>query len=449
MRQKFFTHNIPNGIERRKVMWADERIFYHIYPLGFCGAPEKNKFDGSIQNEIYKISEQIEHIKNLGANAIYLGPIFESTAHGYDTADYYKIDARLGSSDDFADVCKKLHENDIKIVLDGVFNHVGRDFWAFKDVQNKKGYSMYADWFYINWGGNNCYNDGFSYDNWEGCNDLIKLNLKNPYVKEHIFNAIRFWVEKFDIDGLRLDVAYCLDKDFLCELRHFCKYLKHDFWLMGETLHGDYNQWMNPDMLDSVTNYECYKGLYSSFNSKNLFEIAHSISRQERLYAGKHMYTFIDNHDVSRIATNMSDKRDLKLIYTLLFAMPGVPSIYYDSEFGIQGDKKHGDKTLRPACTFHEYTDLTHHVKNLCNIYHQHKAFCYGTYKELLLENETFCFMRELNEECLICAINISDFSKKVNCLGMQLEMPPKSAAIYVNGECLSFERAEQHCVAC
>jgi len=426
-------------------MWANEKIFYHIYPLGFCQTAERNSFSSYSQNEICKISEQIKHIKNLGANAIYLGPVFESTVHGYDTADYFKLDSRLGTNEDFALVCKNLHENNIKIVLDGVFNHVGRDFWAFKDVQMNKGHSPYVDWFFIQWDTNNCYNDGFSYGNWEGCSDLVKLNLRNPYVKEHIFAAIRFWVEKFDIDGLRLDVAYCLDKDFLRELRIFCKSLKHDFWLMGETLHGDYNQWMNPEMLDSVTNYECYKGLFSSCNSKNLFEIAHSINRQVGLYRGKHMYTFLDNHDVSRIATALNDKRDLKLLYTLLFAMPGIPSIYYGSEFGVQGDKKHGDRGLRPLDEYREYTDLTHHIKNLCHIYHQYKAFSYGTYEELLLGNETYCFARELNGERVICAINISEKSKDMSYYSIQIDMPAKSAVIYANGQCLSFEKAEQY----
>lgn len=422
-------------------MWAEESNFYHIYPLGLCASSERNCFDGSINNNLYKIEEQIEHLKNLGINAIYFGPLFESSAHGYDTADYYKIDSRLGSNENFERLGKKLHENGIKYVVDGVFNHVGRDFWAFKDIKANKKSSNYCDWFFINWNCNNRYNDGFSYQDWEGCDDLVKLNLKNPYVKEHLFNAVKFWIEKFDIDGLRLDVAYCLDKDFMKELHNFTKNLKNDFWLLGEAVHGDYNSLANPEMLDSVTNYECYKGLYSSFNDKNMFEIAHSVKRQENLYKGKHLYSFLDNHDVSRIASSLKDKRDLKLVYSLMFALPGVPSIYYQSEFGIEGAKSDGDKALRPKTRYMDYSDLTNHIKNLCELNKKYKSFSYGQYEEIKLTNEFFCFARNLNEENTICAINISDKEEHLNYQGLEITLPPKSEQIYINNTCVSFER--------
>ncbi|MGN1125425.1 MAG: alpha-amylase family glycosyl hydrolase [Candidatus Gastranaerophilaceae bacterium] len=422
-------------------MWAEESNFYHIYPLGLCASSERNNFDGSINNSLYKIEEQIEHLKNLGINAIYFGPLFESSAHGYDTADYYKIDSRLGSNENFERLGKKLHENGIKYVVDGVFNHVGRDFWAFKDIKANKKSSNYCDWFFINWNCNNRYNDGFSYQDWEGCDDLVKLNLKNPYVKEHLFNAVKFWIEKFDIDGLRLDVAYCLDKDFMKELHNFTKNLKNDFWLLGEAVHGDYNSLANPEMLDSVTNYECYKGLYSSFNDKNMFEIAHSVKRQENLYKGKHLYSFLDNHDVSRIASSLKDKRDLKLVYSLMFVLPGVPSIYYQSEFGIEGAKSDGDKALRPKTRYIDYNDLTNHIKNLCELNKKYKSFSYGQYEEIKLTNEFFCFARNLNEENTICAINISDKEEHLNYQGLEITLPPKSEQIYINNTCVSFER--------
>lgn len=422
-------------------MWAEESNFYHIYPLGFCGAKDYNSFEGNIEHNLYKVENQIEHLKNMRIDAVYFGPLFESTKHGYDTADYYKIDSRLGTNDEFAELCKNLHYNGMRIVLDGVFNHVGRDFWAFQDVRQNKGHSSYVDWFYIKWDCNDSYNDGFQYQDWEGCNDLVKLNLKNNYVKEHIFNAIRFWIEKFDIDGLRLDVAYCLDKDFLKELHNFTKSLKLDFWLLGEVIHGDYSQYLNDNMLDSITNYECFKGLYSSFNDKNMFEIAHSIKRQNTLYKGKHLYSFLDNHDVSRISTNLKDKRDLKLIYSMLFTMSGIPSIYYQSEFGIDGDKNDGDKALRPQEKFIKYNDLTNHIKNLCEINKRFKVFSYGEYEEVKLENEFYCFARRLNEEKALCCFNVSDKEKNFNYDGLQICLPPKSEQIFVNNNCVSFEK--------
>ena len=283
-----------------------------------------------LKNRIGKVADWAPHIAKLGCNAVYFSPIFESDSHGYDTRDFRKIDCRLGTNKDFAAVCKTLHEHGIKVVLDGVFNHVGRGFWAFRDVQEKKWDSPYKDWFCISFDGNSNYNDGFWYEGWEGHYELVKLNLKNPAVVQHIFDCIRLWVEEFDIDGLRLDVAYCLDKDFIRQLRAFCNTVKPDFFLVGELLHGDYNQFVGDDMLHSCTNYECYKGLYSSMNSMNLFEITHSLLRQFgpenwTLYRGKHLLGFVDNHDVTRIASILQNPKHLPLVYALLFGMPGIP----------------------------------------------------------------------------------------------------------------------------
>ena len=217
-------------------MWAYESVFYQIYPLGFCGAPFEN--DGKQEDRILKVIDWIPHIVKLGANAIYFSPIFESDTHGYNTRDYTKIDCRLGSNEDFKQVCDKLHDAGIKVVLDGVFNHVGRGFFAFQDVlQNREG-SRYRDWFHIDFGGNSNYNDGLWYEGWEGNYDLVKLNLRNEEVVQHIFAAVKGWVEEFDIDGLRLDVAYCLDHDFLRRLRQFTDSLKEEFFIVGETLRG-------------------------------------------------------------------------------------------------------------------------------------------------------------------------------------------------------------------
>ncbi|MGN1096403.1 MAG: alpha-amylase family glycosyl hydrolase, partial [Christensenellales bacterium] len=248
-------------------MWADESIFYQIYPLGFCKAPTEN--DGITVNRISKVLSWTKHLKETGVNAIYFSPVFQSDRHGYDTRDYKTVDCRLGGNSDFADVCKKIHSEGFKIVIDGVFNHVGRGFWAFRDVIEHKSESRYKDWFMINFNGNSCYNDGFWYEGWEGHYELVKLNLNNNEVVEYLLGCVKFWVDEFDIDGLRLDVAYCLNENFMRRLREFTNCLKSDFWLLGEILFGDYNRIVNDGMLHSCTNYECYKGLYSSFNSNN------------------------------------------------------------------------------------------------------------------------------------------------------------------------------------
>lgn len=401
--------------------WYEKATVYHIYPLGYCGCEAANDFACEPTHSIRNVISQIPDIKAMGFTAVYFGPVFESDAHGYDTADYTKIDRRLGTNEDFKAVCDALHDAGIKVILDGVFNHVGRNFWAFKDVRGNRFGSRYKDWFHIR-DGNTCYNDGFYYEGWEGHYELVKLNLQNGEVKEHIKQCISGWVNEFGIDGLRLDVAYCLDLQFLKELRGHCKWLREDFWLMGETLHGDYNRWMNPEMLDSVTNYECYKGIYSAFNSMNMFEIAHSIARQFGkenwcLYRGKHLYCFVDNHDVTRIASILTNKSHLPLAYTLLFTMPGIPSVYYMSEFGAEGEKCHGDASLRPPYEKLPETDLTKHISMLAKIHCENDALCGGDYTQLVLTNRQYAFERSFEGKSAVIMINADggEFTFNVN----------------------------------
>ena len=395
-------------------MWAYESVFYQIYPLGFCGAPFEN--DGVLEHRILKVNDWIPHIKKLGANAIYFSPVFESDTHGYNTRDYTKIDTRLGTNEDFATICDNLHKEGIKVVLDGVFNHVGRGFWAFQDVLEKKWDSPYKDWFHISFDGNSNYNDGLWYEGWEGNYDLVKLNLRNEDVIQHIFAAIKGWAEEFDIDGLRLDVAYCLDHDFLRRLRSFCDSLKPDFFLVGETLHGDYNQWMNDSMLHSVTNYECYKGLYSSFNSMNMFEINHSLLRQFgpdnwTLYKGKHLLCFVDNHDVTRIASILTNEKHLPLIYGMLFGMPGIPCVYYGSEWGAKARKEEGDPALRACFDAPEWNDLSETISRLSEIKKNSEALNYGSFRSVLLTNRQCIFERKSEHERIYVAINADENS--------------------------------------
>lgn len=408
--QKGFLDN--NLFKEDLNMWAEKSVFYQIYPLGFCGAPFEN--DGVLTSRILKVNDWIPHIRDLGADAIYFSPIFESDTHGYNTRDYRKIDLRLGTNEDFKNVCDNLHQAGIKVVLDGVFNHVGRGFFAFQDVLKDRESSPYKDWFArIDFGGNNGYNDGLWYEGWEGNYDLVKLNLRNEEVISHIFESIKFWVDEFDIDGLRLDVAYCLDKDFLKRLRNFCNGLKADFWLCGELLHGDYNQWVNDDMLHSCTNYECYKGLFSSFNSMNMFEIVHSLLRQFgpenwTLYRGKHLLSFVDNHDVSRIASNLTNENHLPLIYALAFGMPGIPCVYYGSEWGAKGHKNEGDPALRACFDAPVTNDLSEFISKIANAHKKSKAICYGDVKSVVLTNHQCIFERNYDGERVLVAINAS-----------------------------------------
>ena len=391
-------------------MWYEEAVFYQIYPLGFCGAPFEN--DGKLEHRILKVSDWIPHMKKLGINAIYFSPVFESDTHGYNTRDYGLIDTRLGTNDDFKKVVEALHKEGIKVVLDGVFNHVGRGFWAFKDVQEKRWDSPYKDWFHLSFEGNSNYNDGFWYEGWEGNYDLVKLNLRNPAVIDHILDKVNYWIDFFDIDGLRLDVAYCLDHEFLRRLREFTDSKKNDFFLLGEVLHGEYGRMLNDMHLHSLTNYQCYKGIYSSFNSANMFEIMHSLMRlfgpeEWTVCRGAHLLSFADNHDVTRIASILNDERNLPLVYTLVFTMPGIPCVYYGSEWGTKARKEEGDPALRVSFDKPEWNALTDHISRLSEIKKTSNALNYGGLRIVVLTNRQVIFERNSGDQRIMVAINM------------------------------------------
>ena len=395
-------------------MWSYETVFYQIYPMGFTGAPFEN--DGILTPRIRKVMDWIPHLQKLHVGAVYFSPVFESDTHGYNTRDYQKIDVRLGTNEDFKEVCDALHAAGIRVLLDGVFNHVGRGFFGFQDVLKNRESSPYKDWFYINFGGNDGYNDGLWYEGWEGHYDLVKLNLKNPAVCDYLLGSVKMWIDTFGIDGLRLDVAYLVDRDFLRRLRRETAAWKEDFVLIGEMIGGDYNQIMGDDMCHSVTNYECYKGLYSSLNSMNLFELVHSLMRQFgpepwTLYRGRHLLNFADNHDVTRLASILTNPAHLPLAYTLLFGMPGMPILYYGSEWGVKAHKSEGDPALRPCFEKPEWNALTDHIAGCAKAFSSSKALQYGEFKSLVLTNRQCVFERRLSDgsERVLAAVNADE----------------------------------------
>lgn len=390
------------------------QVFYQIYPLGFCDAPRQN--DGILVPRIRKVLDWIPHLQKLGITAVYFGPVFDSDAHGYDTRDYAAIDCRLGSNQDFADVADALHDAGIKVVLDGVFNHVGRGFFAFRDVQEKKWDSVYSDWFCIDYGNTNT-RDGFGYEDWEGHPELVKLNLDNEAVCRYLLERIDTWIAEFGIDGLRLDVAYCLNRNFMRMLRSHVKAIDPDFFLLGEMVGGNYRDLCNDEMLDSVTNYECRKGLYSSMNTSNLFEIGYSLNRQFGpdpwdVYTGLHLLSFADNHDVDRLASVLNDPRDLPLVYALMFAMPGIPCIYYGSEWGAKGARtKFSDHALRPSFDAPQWNELTDEIAALARARREYPVLSDGDYQQVLLQNKQMIFRRRNEKGQLLFALNIDDSS--------------------------------------
>ncbi|MCR4588435.1 MAG: maltodextrin glucosidase [Lachnospiraceae bacterium] len=390
-------------------MWFEEAVFYQIYPLGLCGSLHAGDEEN---HRILQILDWIPHLRKLGVSSVYFSPLFDSDYHGYDTRDYRKVDRRLGTNEDFAKVTGALHDAGIKVVLDGVFNHVGRNFWAFADVREKREASPYKDWFKIDFGGNTGYNDGFHYEAWEGHYELVKLNLENPAVQEYLFDTIREWIREYDIDGLRLDVAYCLPEWFLELLRRKTEEMKPEFFLLGEIISGEYTRLIREGRCHSATNYECYKGIYSSLNSMNLFEIGYSLNRQFgpeqwTLYKGRHLLSFVDNHDVNRLASTLTNPEHKKLAYGLIFGMPGIPCIYYGSEWGCEGRKENGsDDGLRASFEAPCWTDLTETIAAMAKARKGSKALQYGGYRQVLITNRQLIFERAVEGERVLVAVN-------------------------------------------
>ena len=392
--------------------WYERGVFYHMYPLGMTGAPKHND-PAEAAGRFKELFQWIPHIKSLGCNAIYIGPLFESTSHGYDTRDYKLVDRRLGDNQAFKDFVKQCHDSGIKVAVDGVFNHTGREFFAFKDIQEKKWDSPYRDWYRgVSFDWQSPCGDSFGYEAWQGHFELPCLNLFNPDVRSYLFDVIRFWIDEFDIDGIRLDCANVLDFNFMKEMRSQTEAMKEDFWLMGEVIHGDYSRWVNNEMLHSVTNYELHKSLYSGFNDHNFFEIAHNVRRLEAI--GRQLYTFVDNHDEDRIATKLKLREHLFPIYICLFTLPGIPSIYYGGEWGIEGKRTNtSDEALRPAISIEQegelHCELTDLIAQLGQIHSQQEPLHTGRYQELLLTNRQYAFARHGEDSVIITAVNNDD----------------------------------------
>ncbi|MGB3329321.1 MAG: alpha-amylase family glycosyl hydrolase [Thermomicrobiales bacterium] len=400
--------------------WSRDAVFYHIYPLGLLDAPRQNTIGAPVEHRLPGLAAWSDHIRSLGANAVYLGPVFESASHGYDTLDYRRVDRRLGTNEDLKELVAHWHAQGIHVILDGVLNHVARDAAPFLDLRERLEESPYRTWFAnVRFGQQSPVGDPFMYEGWSFQYELAKLNLKNPEVRTWLLDTVRFWFREFGIDGLRLDAADVMDKGFLRELAVVCREENPDCFLVGEVVHGDYTQWAGPGMLDSVTNYQAFKGLYSSLNDRNLFEIGHALNREfgpEGIYRDLRLYNFADNHDVDRVASLLHDPADLFPLHAILFTMPGIPSIYYGSEWGYQGKKRDGwdDGPLRPALAMPVPDDakpmpeLEAWIARLAAIRANSSALLDGDYTEAFVASEQIAYLRRAERQSALVAVNVS-----------------------------------------
>ena len=334
--------------------WAREAVFYQIFPLGYFGAPTVNDQKLPVNPRLKQIRQHYKHFRELGIDAVYFSPLFESGTHGYDTFDYFQIDRRLGDVELFKEIVKELHDIGIKVVLDGVFNHTGKQHFAFKDLREKGAHaSEFGNWYHIGarkwdyegW----CSTDsikgtGFSYDCWEGHPVLPRLNLDEPAVKHHIFDVARFWIKEVGIDGWRLDVAHEIHPDFWREFRRVCDDARPDgtCLLVGEMIHGNYNGWVGNDRLHSGTNYQMSHATWHSLNEHNYEYFYSALMREANLFKGLSLVNFLGNHDVPRIASNLTNPAHYTHAMVVLCLMKGIPCLYYGDEFGMEGRPEDG-----------------------------------------------------------------------------------------------------------
>lgn len=418
--------------------WYKSCNWYHIYPLGLLGVKRSNSEKEEIVNRLEELGSKqwINHLKSLNIGGIYIGPVFESTAHGYDTVDLFSIDKRLGSNDDFKSLVKVYHLNGIRVIIDAVFNHVGRNFFAFKDIQANGVSSSYCNWFKdLDFSKRSQKGDDFTYTPWHGFYELVTLNHDNSQVKRYLYEAVEFWFNEFEIDGLRLDAADCVSIDFWRSFRHFCKAsFGENFALLAEIVHGDQRIWVRPSLsgdsgyentdqpFDGVTNYVLWDAIWKSHSSRDLGLLVDVIYQQRDLLSGGWMYNFVDNHDVTRIASQVEAEDDLLTIFIILFTLNGSPSIYYGSEFKFKGEKGHGrqaDFQLRPRLSIEDlewlnsdpndgFLTLLRFLSQLRGHPRIGRVLTRGECSIISSSKTLLAFERRINGEFVFVAININ-----------------------------------------
>lgn len=397
--------------------WIEETAWWHIYPLGFLGAEkEALSLDRESIPRLRNLEPWLKYLLELGCNGLLLAPIFSSATHGYDTTDFFKIDPRLGNEEDFQwliDTCKSFG---IKLILDGVFNHVGRHFGPFEDVRHHKQNSRYAHWFHIDW--NNGYNeDGFSYRNFEGHHQLVTLNHDNPEVVDYVVQVMTHWLSK-GINGWRLDAAYAVPQHFWRATLPRVMSQFPDAWILGEVIHGDYGNIASQTSLHSITQYELWKAIWSGLNDRNFFELSHALNRHNQFLSTLLPNIFLGNHDVTRIATQLKEPKHLDLALCILMTVPGIPSIYAGDEQAFRGRKEHrpgGDDEIRPAFptdpsgfltegwnTFTKYQTMIRFRRSNSWIGH-------GRIKVLTLSNMLLVYEVAADHRRVVVALNCSD----------------------------------------
>lgn len=415
--------------------WVPDAVFYQIFPDRFFngdpandptnlqpwGAEPTNRgFQGG---DLKGIRVKLNYLTDLGVNALYLNPIFSSTAnHRYHTTDYYQIDPTLGTMQDFEDLLAAAHEKDIKVILDGVFNHSGRGFFAFTDVLDNGVESRYKDWYHIHHYPVDAYSNGpsMTYDAWWGIKDLPKFNTNNPAVRAYILGVARYWIDQ-GADGWRLDVPGEIDDDaFWGEFRETVRSANPEAYIVGEIWHAD-PRWLGEGHFDGLMHYPLRSAILDWIRGRiqvkefaNLVEGFIDLYPQENLLA---MFLSIGSHDTRRLFTALEeDLAKVKLACLLQFAYPGVPSIYYGDEIGIRGEKDPYNRYAFPWDRTQWNQELREYLRALIRLRRESTALRRGDFVGVAMsaEENWYAFARREDTQQVLAALNPSDKPRRL-----------------------------------
>ena len=378
--------------------WVEHAIWWHIYPLGFVGAFPADPAPSPDEHRLRRVIDWLDHAVALGASGIALGPVFASRTHGYDTTDHLRIDPRLGDDADFDELVAEAHRRGLRVLLDGVFNHVGTDFAQYRDaLAGGPG----GEWFRRRRG---------EFDTFEGHGELIALDHRNPAVIDYTVEVMSHWLSR-GADGWRLDAAYAVPDRFWAQVLPRVRQAHPDAWFVGEVIHGDYAARVAAGF-DSVTQYELWKAIWSSLNDGNFHELDWALKRHNEFLETFVPLTFVGNHDVTRIASKLDHPGHVDQALALLFTIGGVPSVYAGDELGYRGvkeDRAGGDDAVRPEFDAPpaEVNDIYRVHQFLIGLRRRHPWLHRARTTPVQVANRQYAYQTRSGDDALLVALNI------------------------------------------
>ncbi|GJE58137.1 Neopullulanase [Methylobacterium trifolii] len=397
--------------------WIEHAVWWQVFPLGFVGAEPEGRPGLAPVHRLGQLHPWLDYAVELGASGLALGPVCSASTHGYDTVDHFRIDPRLGDEADFDALIAAARARGLRVLLDGVFNHVGRDFPAFARVLHEGPQAPKASWFKLSWPRGRTPGTEPDYHCFEGHRQLVTLNHDEPQVADYVARVMEHWLER-GADGWRLDAAYAVPRRFWAEVLGRVRAAHPDAYVVGEVIHGDYAGIVAETGMDAVTQYELWKAVWSALNDRNLHELAHALERHNGFLDAFVPLTFVGNHDVTRIASQLKDERHLPHALAVLFTCGGTPSIYAGDEQAFRGVKEHragGDDAIRPAFPASpvdlapEGRPVFRLHQALIGLRRRHPRLHRARAKKIHLANEQAVFGFGTGEGRLLLALNLAD----------------------------------------